>query len=126
MGCSMASKVSFLDFRLYFFPANPSVVSDFTKGISVMEQRYQGRYNPSMLADYCWTVRRGVPQARYNDIFHCYFSGNIYYLYNIRYIQFFLEIHPRVTYKPCLIRKTDILFEFSAKKCYRVYLLLVL
>ena len=89
-GAVWPQRWTFLDFRLYFFPANPSVVSDFSKGVSVMEQRYQGRYSPSMLADYCWTVRRDLPQARYNDIFHCYFSVNMYYLYNIRYVQFFL------------------------------------
>jgi hypothetical protein len=27
-------------------------------------KRYHGKWSPSMLADYCWTHRRNVPQAK--------------------------------------------------------------
>jgi hypothetical protein len=30
-----------------------------------METRYQGKWNPSLLADYCWTLRKDVLQAEY-------------------------------------------------------------
>ena len=30
-----------------------------------MEKRYQGKWNPSMLADYCWNVFRDDPAAKY-------------------------------------------------------------
>ncbi|UYV65433.1 hypothetical protein LAZ67_3004374 [Cordylochernes scorpioides] len=33
--------------------------------ISSMEKRYQGKWSPGMLADYCWTLKRGVPQAKF-------------------------------------------------------------
>ncbi|UYV72095.1 hypothetical protein LAZ67_9001801 [Cordylochernes scorpioides] len=29
-----------------------------------MEKRYQGKWSPGMLADYCWTLKRDVPQAK--------------------------------------------------------------
>jgi hypothetical protein len=33
----------------------------FHKDISSMEKRYQGEWNWTMLADYCWTLARDVP-----------------------------------------------------------------
>ncbi|GBP79805.1 hypothetical protein EVAR_56861_1 [Eumeta japonica] len=30
-----------------------------------MEKRYQGKWNVPMLADYCWTIYRDVPEAEY-------------------------------------------------------------
>jgi len=30
-----------------------------------MEKRYQGKGTSSMLADYCWTVKRDVLDAKY-------------------------------------------------------------
>jgi hypothetical protein len=51
-----------------FFPENLGVVSDehgerFHQDISKMEKRYQGKWSLSMLVDYCWTLKRDVPQA---------------------------------------------------------------
>ena len=58
MGYNMSFKIHFLHSRMDFFPSNCGVVSDengdpFHQYISVMEKRYQGRWSPSMLADYC-------------------------------------------------------------------------
>ena len=71
-GCSMSLKVHFLDCHLDFFPENLSTVSDehgerFHQDVYTMERRYiqyQGKWHRSMLADYCWTLRRDVPQAK--------------------------------------------------------------
>lgn len=57
MGCNMSVKIHFLDSRLDFFPENLGAVSDehgerFHQDISSMEKPYQGRWSPSMLADY--------------------------------------------------------------------------
>jgi len=30
-----------------------------------MKKRYQGKWSPAMLADYCWSVIRDVPLAEY-------------------------------------------------------------
>jgi hypothetical protein len=38
----------------------------FHQDISNMEKRYQGKWSLSMLTDYCWTLKRDVPQATYN------------------------------------------------------------
>jgi hypothetical protein len=67
----MPLKVHFLDFHLDFFPKNLRAVSDvhgerFRQDISTMEKRYHGKWSPSILADYCWTLRRDVPKAKYN------------------------------------------------------------
>jgi hypothetical protein len=53
---------------LDFFPDNLGAVSDehgerFHQDIAGMEN--QGKWSPSMLADYCWTLKRDVPQAKY-------------------------------------------------------------
>jgi hypothetical protein len=71
MGCNMSLKVHFLDSHLDFFPENLGAVSDdhrerFHQDISNMEKRYQGKWSLSMLADYCWTLKRDVPQATYS------------------------------------------------------------
>jgi hypothetical protein len=70
LGCNMSKKMHFLDSHLYFFPQNLLNVSDehgerFHQDISTMETRCQGKWNPVMLADYCWTLRRDVFQAEY-------------------------------------------------------------
>jgi hypothetical protein len=64
----MSLKVHFLDSHLEFFPENLGAVSvehgeRFHQDISNMEKRYQGKWSLSMLADYCWTLKRDVPQV---------------------------------------------------------------
>jgi hypothetical protein len=71
MGCNMSLKVHFLDSHLDFFSENLGAVSDehrerFHQDIYNMEMRYQGKWSLSMLADYCWTLKRDVPQAIYS------------------------------------------------------------
>jgi hypothetical protein len=67
----MSLKVHFLASHLDFFPKNLGAVRDehgeiVRQDISNMEKRYQGKCSLSMLADYCCTLKRGVPQATYN------------------------------------------------------------
>jgi len=55
---------------LDFVPENLGAVSDkhgqrFHQDVSTMEKRCQGKCSTSMLADYCWVLRRQVPQTRY-------------------------------------------------------------
>jgi hypothetical protein len=72
MGCNMSLKIQFLDSHLDFFPDNLRAISDdehrerFHQETSNMEKRYQGKWSLSMLADYCWTLKRDVPQATYS------------------------------------------------------------
>ncbi|UYV79714.1 hypothetical protein LAZ67_18000389 [Cordylochernes scorpioides] len=66
----MSLKIHFLHSHLDFFPDNLGAVSDehgerFHQDISSMEKRYQGKWSPAMLADYCWTLKRDLPQAKY-------------------------------------------------------------
>ena len=75
MVCNMSLKIHFLHSHLDFFPPNLGDVSDehgerFHQDISTMETRYQGKWNPSMLADYCWTLKRDVPAASYKRKSH--------------------------------------------------------
>lgn len=63
LGCKMSLKIHILDSHLDFCPENMGDVSDehgerFHQDISGMEQRYQGKWSPAMLADYCWTLKR--------------------------------------------------------------------
>ena len=57
--------------RGFFFPENLGELSDehgerFHQDIMAMEKRYQGKWNSSMLADYCWTLKRDVPYLTSN------------------------------------------------------------
>ena len=70
LGCRMSLKVHFLHAHLDFFPSYLGDVSDehgerFHQEIAEMEKRYQGKWNPSMMADYCWTLQRDEPGAKY-------------------------------------------------------------
>jgi hypothetical protein len=68
VGCNMSLKVRSLDSHLDFFPENLGAVSDehgqrIHQDISNMEKRYQDKWSLSKLADYCWALKRDVPQA---------------------------------------------------------------
>lgn len=63
LGCRMSLKVHFLHSHLEFFPPNLGAVSDeqgerFHQDISVMERRYQGRWDPAMMGDFCWVLQK--------------------------------------------------------------------
>ena len=63
LGCRMSLKIHFLHSHLDFFPKNLGAVSDeqgecFHQDILQMEQRYKGRWDPSMMSDYCWFLQR--------------------------------------------------------------------
>jgi hypothetical protein len=78
----MSLKVHFLGSHLDFFPENLGAVSDehrerFHQDIYNMEKQYQGKWNLSMLPDYCWTLKRDVPQATYSRKSTSYFLGNV-------------------------------------------------
>jgi len=70
MGCNMSLKIHFLESHLNTFPENLGDVSEehgerYHQGIMAVEKRYQGKWTSSMLADYCWTLKRDVPDAKY-------------------------------------------------------------
>ena len=63
MGCNMSLKVYGLHSHLDFFAENLGDVSDergkrFHQDISVMEKRFIEKWNPGMLADYCWNIKK--------------------------------------------------------------------
>ena len=71
MGCNMSLKIHFLHSHLDFFPSNCGDVRDeheerFHQNITVVEKRYQRKWSPSMLADYCWTLAREKPEFCYS------------------------------------------------------------
>ena len=70
IGCNTSLKIHFFSLTWIFFPENLSNVSDehgerFHQDILAMEKRYQGKWTSRMLADYCWTLNRDVPEANY-------------------------------------------------------------
>ncbi|KAK3878535.1 hypothetical protein Pcinc_016834 [Petrolisthes cinctipes] len=65
----MSVKMHFLRSHLDFFSNNCGDFSEeqgerFHKGIRVMEECYQGRWDVNFLADYCWWMKRDVVSAR--------------------------------------------------------------
>ena len=68
MGCLMSYKVHFLHSHINEFPDNLGDFSEeqgerFHQDIKDFEKRYQGRWNKNMLADYCWMLKRDIPEA---------------------------------------------------------------
>ena len=66
----MSLKIHFLESRLDFFPENLGEISDehgesFHQDIMTMEKQYQGKWTSRMLADYCWTLKMEVRDAKY-------------------------------------------------------------
>lgn len=63
IGANMSIKLHFLHSHLDKFPDNCGDVSDeqgerFHQDIKIMEERYQGRWDKRMMADYCWSLKR--------------------------------------------------------------------
>jgi len=70
MGCNMSLKNHFLQSHLDFFQENLGEISDehgerFHQDIMGMEKLYEGKWTSRMLADYCWTLKRNVHDAKY-------------------------------------------------------------
>jgi hypothetical protein len=70
LGARMSIKMHYLSSHLDYFPENCGDVSEeqgerFHQDIRVMEERYQGRWDVNMLADYCWCHKRDVPNVKH-------------------------------------------------------------
>ena len=70
LGCNMSMKVHFLFSHLDKFPENLGDVSDeqgerFHQDIKTMEERYQGRWDEVMIADFCWSLKRDCSDTRH-------------------------------------------------------------
>ena len=46
----------------------PAQGEHFHQDVKVMEERYQGRWNCSMMADHCWSLMRDAPYAVYKRL----------------------------------------------------------
>lgn len=63
LGSTMSLKMHLLDSHFAIFPKNLGAVSDeqgerFHQDIQTMEKRYQGRWDPAMMGEYCWFLKR--------------------------------------------------------------------
>ncbi|GBN31576.1 hypothetical protein AVEN_40865-1 [Araneus ventricosus] len=71
IGCNMSLKLNVFDSHLNFFPQNLGAISDehgerfHHKDISMFEKRFSGRWNRSMLAEYCCSVIRDTQSDAY-------------------------------------------------------------
>ncbi|GBM83394.1 hypothetical protein AVEN_242129-1 [Araneus ventricosus] len=70
IGCNMSLKLHVLASHLNFFPQSLGTISDehrerFHQDISMFEKRFSGRWNRSMLAEYCWSVIRDTQSDAY-------------------------------------------------------------
>lgn len=66
LGCNMSIKLHYLHSHLDRFPENLGDFSEeqgerFHQDIKTMEDRYQGRWDSHMMADYCWNLQRDCP-----------------------------------------------------------------
>lgn len=71
LGCNMSIKVHYLNSHLNCFPENLGDVSDeqgerFHQDIKTMEERYQGRWDHHMMADFCWSLQRDCPDQSHS------------------------------------------------------------
>lgn len=71
LGCNMSVKLHYLNSHLHKFPENLGDFSDeqgerFHQEICTMEERYKGRWDVHMMADYCWSLKRDLPHVSYS------------------------------------------------------------
>lgn len=71
LGCNMSIKVHYIHSHLDQFPENLGSYSEeqgerFHQDIKTMEERYQGRWDRHMMADYCWGMQRDSPNTPYS------------------------------------------------------------
>ena len=65
----MCLKVHFLNAHLGYFLQNLGEMSEehgkrFHQDIKIIETRYQGRWNVSMMVDYCWCLKRDCKSSK--------------------------------------------------------------
>ena len=65
----MSYKMHFLHSYLDYFPSNLGDFSEeqgelFHQDISEMENRYQGKWDVNMMADFCWMLKRDTVNKR--------------------------------------------------------------
>ena len=70
LGCRMSIKVHYLHSHLNRFPENLGDLSEeqgerFHQDLRTMEDRYRGRWDTHMMADYCWSIQRDCPDAQH-------------------------------------------------------------
>lgn len=75
LGANMSIKVHYLHSHLDKFPDNLGDYSEeqgerFHQDIKIMEERYQGRWDSHMMADYCWNLQRDCPNKNYQRKSH--------------------------------------------------------
>lgn len=75
LGANMSIKLHYLHSHLDRFPDNLGDYSEeqgerFHQDIKTMEERYQGRWDHHMMADYCWTLQRDCPDQKYSRQSH--------------------------------------------------------
>ena len=63
LGARTSTKMHFLNSHLDYFPENCRDSSEeqgerYHQDICMMEERYQGRWDINMLADYCWCLKK--------------------------------------------------------------------
>ncbi|KAK5650493.1 hypothetical protein RI129_001522 [Pyrocoelia pectoralis] len=68
LGCNMSIKMHYLHSHMDRFPENLGSMSDeqgerFHQEMKEIENRYQGRWDAVMMADYCWNLTRDIPAA---------------------------------------------------------------
>lgn len=66
LGINMSSKIHYLHNHLENFPENLGDYSEeqgerFHQDFRTMEERYQGKWDDHMMADYCWSLKRDHP-----------------------------------------------------------------
>ena len=71
IGCNMSVKVHFWHSHVDYFPDNLGAVSEgqeerFHQDIKTMEERYQGYWSDSMMADYCLCLIRDCTETTYS------------------------------------------------------------
>jgi len=69
LGCLMNLKLHFFESHLDYFPENLGDYSEeqgerFHQDLKTIKQRYQGKWDVNMLADYCWNLKRDLPEQK--------------------------------------------------------------
>jgi len=108
MGCNMILKIHFLELNLHFFfpeisaKSVTNTVKDFAKSLWLWKS---GTKASGLQADYCWTLKRDVPDAKCRRVIRLYILEECFYVFYEDVKYYFAHLNSSVSLKPCLIDK---------------------
>jgi hypothetical protein len=128
MGCNMSLKIHFLKSHLAFF-LRKSRQNQWRTRRKISPRcfgygkRYQAKWTSSMLADYCWTMKKDVPDAQYWRATRLYILEDCFCLFRVHIKYYFRTLKLLCILETLPDRKLGIYIWIQHRKYWQGHLL---